>query len=64
MVEQLGLPSEQIHVAYLGVDSSQYHEAEKTAHPSLLYLGRLKKYKRLEILLGVFALATRPHRRS
>lgn len=49
----LGLPADNIHVTYLGVEAEAYHEAPKTEHPSLLYLGRLKQYKRLELLLDV-----------
>lgn len=53
LVEQLHLPADRIHVSYLGVEHELYHEAPKTEHPSLLYLGRLKQYKRLEVLLDV-----------
>jgi glycosyltransferase involved in cell wall biosynthesis/O-antigen/teichoic acid export membrane protein len=49
----LGIPSEQIHVAYLGVEPDAFHEAPDAAQPTLLYLGRLKQYKRLEVLLDV-----------
>jgi glycosyltransferase involved in cell wall biosynthesis/O-antigen/teichoic acid export membrane protein len=49
----LGIPAEQIHVAYLGVEPEAFHEAPKTPEPSLLYLGRLKQYKRLEVLFDV-----------
>jgi glycosyltransferase involved in cell wall biosynthesis/O-antigen/teichoic acid export membrane protein len=49
----LGIPSEQIHVAYLGVEADAFHDAPDAAQPTLLYLGRLKQYKRLEVLLDV-----------
>ncbi|HEU4975930.1 MAG TPA: glycosyltransferase [Baekduia sp.] len=49
----LGIPSEQIHVAYLGVEPESFYEAPKAEEPTLLYLGRLKQYKRLEVLLDV-----------
>jgi glycosyltransferase involved in cell wall biosynthesis/O-antigen/teichoic acid export membrane protein len=49
----LGIPSEQIHVAYLGVEPESFHDAPRASEPTLLYLGRLKQYKRLEILLDV-----------
>jgi glycosyltransferase involved in cell wall biosynthesis/O-antigen/teichoic acid export membrane protein len=49
----LGIPREQIHVAYLGVESESFHNGARAAEPTLLYLGRLKQYKRLEILLDV-----------
>jgi glycosyltransferase involved in cell wall biosynthesis/O-antigen/teichoic acid export membrane protein len=51
----LGIPSEQIHVAYLGVEADSFVETARDDTPTLLYLGRLKQYKRLEILLDVLA---------
>lgn len=52
MVE-LGIPVEQIHVAYLGVEAEAFVDSARDATPTLLYLGRLKQYKRLEVLLDV-----------
>jgi glycosyltransferase involved in cell wall biosynthesis/O-antigen/teichoic acid export membrane protein len=49
----LGIPSEQIHVAYLGVEPDSFVETRRDPDPMLLYLGRIKQYKRLEILLDV-----------
>ena len=49
----LGIPAEQIHVAYLGVEPDSFVETRRDETPTLLYLGRLKQYKRLEILLDV-----------
>lgn len=50
----LGVPRELIHVAYLGVEPAQFHEgAARAAEPTLLYLGRLKAYKRVEAVLDV-----------
>jgi glycosyltransferase involved in cell wall biosynthesis/O-antigen/teichoic acid export membrane protein len=49
----LGIPSEQIHVAYLGVEPDAFVETRRDAVPTLLYLGRIKQYKRLELLLDV-----------
>ena len=49
----LGIPAEQIHVAYLGVEPDSFVETRREERPTLLYLGRLKQYKRLEILLDV-----------
>jgi len=49
----LGIPSEHIHVAYLGVEPDSFHDAPTDREPTLLYLGRLKQYKRLEVLLDV-----------
>ncbi len=52
MVE-LGIPEEDIHVGYLGVVPFPEPLAEREATPRLLYLGRLKRYKRIELLLDV-----------
>jgi glycosyltransferase involved in cell wall biosynthesis/O-antigen/teichoic acid export membrane protein len=47
----LGVPRERIHVSYLGVEPSQFREVERAAEPTLLYFGRLKQYKRIELVL-------------
>lgn len=52
-LEGLGVPHEQIHVAYLGVDAPADPPSTKAAEPTLLYLGRLKAYKRIEHVLDV-----------
>lgn len=49
----LGVPAEKIHVAYLGVEPSQFHPGRRAERPTLLYLGRLKAYKRIEVVLDV-----------
>ena len=49
----LGVPPEQIHVAYLGVEPTAFRATARNGRPTLLYLGRLKQYKRLEVLLDV-----------
>jgi glycosyltransferase involved in cell wall biosynthesis/O-antigen/teichoic acid export membrane protein len=49
----LGIPSENIHVAYLGVEPDSFVPTRREERPTLLYLGRIKQYKRLEILLDV-----------
>jgi glycosyltransferase involved in cell wall biosynthesis/O-antigen/teichoic acid export membrane protein len=53
LVEQIGIDKSLIHVAYLGVEPSQFHEGERAEAPVLLYLGRLKQYKRIEVALDV-----------
>jgi glycosyltransferase involved in cell wall biosynthesis/O-antigen/teichoic acid export membrane protein len=49
----LGVPREHVHVAYLGVEPSQFHPGQRSEEPTLLYLGRLKQYKRIEVTLDV-----------
>lgn len=48
----LGVPPEDVHVGYLGVVALET-AAARSETPRLLYLGRLKKYKRIELLLDV-----------
>jgi glycosyltransferase involved in cell wall biosynthesis/O-antigen/teichoic acid export membrane protein len=51
---ELGVPAERVHVAYLGVEPAQFHDGGSRAErPTLLYLGRLKAYKRIEVVLDV-----------
>ncbi len=53
-LEHLGIQREQISVEYIGVDFEHYTpRGERAPDPTLLYLGRLKRYKRLEVLLDV-----------
>jgi glycosyltransferase involved in cell wall biosynthesis len=49
----LGFPHERIHIIYNGVDTRTYTPSMgvKTEAPSICYVGRLKRYKRVEILL-------------
>ena len=50
---ELGLPEDRIHVAYLGVEPPPFAASPRSEAPRLLYLGRLKQYKRVELLLDV-----------
>ena len=49
----LGVPEDRIEVVYNGVEAGQFHRGEEAAYPTLLYLGRLKRYKRIEHVLDV-----------
>jgi glycosyltransferase involved in cell wall biosynthesis/O-antigen/teichoic acid export membrane protein len=46
-----GIPPEQISVSYNGVESGAFGPGERADEPTLIYLGRLKRYKRVEVLL-------------
>jgi glycosyltransferase involved in cell wall biosynthesis len=46
-----GIPLDQIEVGYLGVESEAFGPGERAPTPELLYLGRLKRYKRIEVVL-------------
>jgi glycosyltransferase involved in cell wall biosynthesis len=50
-----GIRRERIAVGYIGVEHEAYRPdpSRRAAEPTLLYLGRLKRYKRLEVLLDV-----------
>ena len=48
-----GIPREQIEMNYLGVELDAYRPGPRADQPTLLYLGRLKRYKRIELLLDV-----------
>ena len=48
-----GIPPEHITVEYLGVEGEAYHRYERAREPRLVYVGRLKAYKRIEIILDV-----------
>ena len=48
-----GIDLDQIDVNYIGVETDAFRPGERAAEPTLLYLGRLKKYKRIELLLDV-----------
>jgi len=52
-----GIPRGAIRVIYNGVDSDRLtpDESERSANPLFIYLGRLKKYKRVDIVIRAFA---------
>lgn len=60
-LEQLGVPRDAIHVAYLGVDAPADPPSQEAAEPTLLYLGRLKAYKRIEHVLDVLEAVPGAH---
>ncbi len=55
-----GVPRERIAVIYPGVDSVHYHPdpaAPRSNPPRFVYVGRLKRYKGVDVLLGALAAA-------
>ncbi|HLH67266.1 MAG TPA: glycosyltransferase family 4 protein [Solirubrobacteraceae bacterium] len=50
-----GIDPSRIEVSYLGVEHGQFSPdpSARAARPTLLYLGRLKRYKRVEVVLDV-----------
>ena len=57
----LGIDGERIHVVYMGVEQDQFHRTARAERPTLLYLGRIKQYKRLEVLLDVLEAIPEAH---
>ncbi len=54
-IERHGVPRERIEIVYVGADLEGFtpDPAVRAGEPTLLYLGRLKRYKRIEIVLDV-----------
>ena len=48
-----GIPREHITVEYLGVEAEGFEPVERAPDPRLIFVGRLKAYKRVELLLDV-----------
>ena len=46
-----GIPLSEIDVGYIGVEADSFGPGERAPTPELLYLGRLKRYKRVEVVL-------------
>jgi glycosyltransferase involved in cell wall biosynthesis len=49
----LGIPRAAIEVNYHGPDPEEYGPGARAIQPTLVYLGRLKRYKRIEVLLDI-----------
>jgi glycosyltransferase involved in cell wall biosynthesis/O-antigen/teichoic acid export membrane protein len=50
-IAEHGIPLDAIDVNYIGVELGAFVPGTRAPEPTLLYLGRLKKYKRIELLL-------------
>ena len=48
-----GIPPEQIELNHNGIQADAFTSGERSPEPTLLYLGRVKRYKRIELLLDV-----------
>jgi glycosyltransferase involved in cell wall biosynthesis len=57
-----GIPRGSIRIIYNGVDSARLtpNPAERSATPLFIYLGRLKKYKRVDVVIRAFAALSLP----
>jgi glycosyltransferase involved in cell wall biosynthesis len=52
-----GIPPENITVEYLGVEPEKFPPGRRAREPRLIFVGRLKAYKRVEVLLDVLEAA-------
>ena len=57
----LGVERERIHVVYCGLDPGLLVPGPEAPEPTLVYLGRLKQYKRIELLLDVLEAIPEAH---
>jgi len=57
-----GVPRDAIRVIYPGIDSVTYTPApaQRAAAPLFVYLGRLKRYKRVDLIIRAFAALAHP----
>jgi glycosyltransferase involved in cell wall biosynthesis/O-antigen/teichoic acid export membrane protein len=54
MVERLGISASQIDIVPNGVDLARLVPGEKAEVPTVLYVGRLKPYKSVDVLINAF----------
>src|SRR4051794_2339550 len=52
-LKRVGIPLDRVEVGYIGVELDAFgaDESRRAERPTLLYLGRLKRYKRIEVVL-------------
>ncbi|MBY0489237.1 MAG: glycosyltransferase family 4 protein [Gemmatimonadaceae bacterium] len=57
-----GIPADQIRVIFPGIDSTGYtpDPSQRADRPTFAYLGRLKKYKGVDLVIQAFAAAAIP----
>src|SRR5436190_9248276 len=58
-LEPFGIAPESVTVNHIGVELGAFEPGARADEPTLLYLGRLKKYKRVEMLLDTVAALPR-----
>jgi glycosyltransferase involved in cell wall biosynthesis len=57
-----GLPAANVSVVHCGLDHARYRPtAAKAERPSVVFLGRLRRYKGVDVLLDAFARVVRAH---
>jgi glycosyltransferase involved in cell wall biosynthesis len=54
---ELGIPREAIELNYHGPEPDDYGPGTRATEPTLIYLGRLKRYKRIEVVFDILDAA-------
>jgi len=52
----MGIPEKNIYVVYNGVDLEKYRPVKKSESPLIVSVGRIKKYKRLDVLIDAMRI--------
>jgi glycosyltransferase involved in cell wall biosynthesis len=61
-MEKIGLGKHHIiDIVNPGIEPSRFYTAPKSKHPTILYVGRLKAYKRLDTLIRAMKYITKEH---
>ncbi|HUC20948.1 MAG TPA: glycosyltransferase family 4 protein, partial [Candidatus Polarisedimenticolaceae bacterium] len=55
MIDELGIPAGKIEIVHNGVDLEQLVPGSKAEQPTVLYVGRLKRYKSVDTLIKAFS---------
>ena len=59
LIQELGVPKNRIKIIKNGVDTAHYKPSSKACMPTILWVGRIKRYKRIDHVLLAFALVTK-----
>ncbi len=51
---EVGIKPEKIKIIYQGTDAKKFHPGEKSITPLIIYVGRLQKYKRVDLAIMAF----------
>ncbi len=54
MVHELNIPAKHIEIVHNGIDLDRFVPGRKAEEPTILYMGRLKTYKSVDILIRAF----------
>lgn len=51
---EIGIKPEKIKIIYQGTDAKKYHPGRRSENPFIIYVGRLQKYKRVDMAIMAF----------